>query len=268
VTKLNLNKLEEEQEKLELALKHKLLENPSEQNFQEAYDEIHNFLIEQGKTESIYSENLKWFTRIFVDLCGSGNKILDIGSGNGKLALEMAKKGNSVTGLDVSKIAIRASEERMKKIAPHLQIEFKLGDARKLPFEDNTFNYITSQDLIEHISEDDFKIHLKEVYRVLKTGGSYVFWTPSSLRGGSSLGLHLKEYSISEMDKIIRKTNFNYSWIDIRFYVLKIKVKINQSFMAPVLLYENLLGKLIRFIPDGINKIVVPRLLFQLKKLK
>jgi ubiquinone/menaquinone biosynthesis C-methylase UbiE len=266
VSKLTKNKLEEEQEELELELKHKLLENPSEQNFQEAYDKIHTFLIEQGKSESIYSENLMWFTRIFVDLCGSGNKILDIGSGNGKLAFEMAQKGNSVTGLDISKIAVKTAEERLKRIAPHLQVEFKLGDARKLPFENNIFNYITSQDLVEHISEDDFRIHLNEVYRVLKPGGSYVFWTPSALKGGSSHGLHIKEYTVKDIDTILKTTDFQYLWYDLRFYRLKLKIKISQSLMFPVIAYEKILSKIIKFIPKPINKISIPPLLFQLKK--
>jgi len=260
------NDIKEVQRKLEHELKDHLLEDPSEKNFQEAYDKLHTFFIEHENAASLYPTDLQWFSKIFIDLSGRGNKVLDIGSGNGKLAIAMAQKGNIVTGMDVSKIAIQTAQELLKKNAQDLPVEFKFGDARKLPFEDDTFNYITSQDLVEHISEDDFRIHLKEVYRVLKQGGRYVFWTPSELRGGSSLGLHLKEYTISEMDKIIRSTNFKYSWFDLRFYRIKMKIEINQSFMFPVILYERLLSKVIKFLPEKLNKLMVPRLLFQLTK--
>lgn len=256
----------EVQKKLELELKDRLLQNPSEKNFQEAYDQLHSFFIEHEKAENLYSTDLEWFSKIFVDLCGTGNRILDIGSGNGKLAIAMAQKGNVVTGLDVSRIAVQKAQELHKKNAPDLMVDFKFGDARKLPFEDCIFDYMTSQDLVEHISEADFKVHLNEVYRILKKGGRYVFWTPSKLRGGSSLGLHLKEYTINEMDKIIRETGFKYSWFDLRFYRIKIKVRIKQSFMFPILAYEKFLIKIIRYIPEGLNKILVPRLFFQLKK--
>lgn len=266
MTNTKKNDIKEVQRKLEHELKDHLIKDSSEKNFQEAYDKLHTFFIEHENVESLYPTDLQWFSKIFIDLSGNSNKILDIGSGNGKLAIAMARKGNTVTGLDVSKIAIRTAQEMHRKIASALPVEFKFGDARKLPFEDNSFDYITSQDLVEHISEDDFKVHLKEVYRVLKPGGRYVFWTPSELRGGSSLGLHLKEYTISEMDKIIRNTNFKYSWFDLRFYRIKMKVEISQSSMLPVILYERFLRKVIKFLPEKINKLLVPRLLFQLTK--
>lgn len=260
------NDIKEVQRKLEHELKDHLLEDPSEKSFQEAYDKIHTFFMEHENAESLYPTDLQWFSKIFVDLCGSGNKILDIGSGNGKLAIAMAQKGNSVTGLDVSKIAIRIAQDMHKKIGTDLSVEFKFGDARKLPFQDATFDYITSQDLVEHISENDFRVHLVEVYRVLKPGGRYVFWTPSELRGGSSLGLHIKEYTITEMDKIIRSTKFNYSWFDLRFYKLKLKLELKQSFMTPVIIYERFLSRIVKFLPESLNHLLVPRLLFQLTK--
>ena len=262
----NKNNLKEVQEKLEHQLKDNLLKDPSQKSFQEAYDKIHTFFIEQEKISSIYSTELNWFSKIFIDLSGSGNKVLDIGSGNGKLAISMAQKGNTVIGLDVSKIAVEKASESLKKKSQTLLVEFRLGDARKLPFEDNTFHFITSQDLIEHISEEDFNVHLKEVYRVLKPGGRYLFWTPSALKGGSSHGLHIKEYNLAEIDKIIRQTSFSYSWFDLRFYKVKVKFRLNQSIMFPVIFYEKLLGKIIKFIPGKFKKIFIPPLLFQLKK--
>jgi ubiquinone/menaquinone biosynthesis C-methylase UbiE len=260
------NDIKEVQRKLEHDLKNNLLKDPSEKNFQEAYDKIHAFFIEHENAESLYPTDLQWFSKIFVDLSGRGNIVLDIGCGNGKLAIAMANKGNVVTGLDVSKIAIQTAKELHNNIAPDLPVEFKFGDARKLPFEDQSFEYITSQDLVEHISENDFKEHLREVYRVLKPGGRYVFWTPSKLRGESSLGLHIKEYTITEMDKIIRETKFKYSWFDLRFYKIKLKIEVKQSLMFPVILYERFLSKIIKFLPEKLNQLLVPRLLFQLTK--
>lgn len=266
MTNIAKNNSKQVQEKLELELKDSLLKDPSEKNFQEAYDKLHTFFVDQEQRDSLYPTDLKWFSKIFIELCKSRNKVLDIGSGNGKLAIAMAQNGNTVTGLDVSKIAVHTAQERLKKIAPDLLVDFKQGDARKLPFENNTFDFVTSQDLVEHISEEDFRVHLEEVYRVLKSGGRYVFWTPSELRGGSSLGLHLKEYTISEMDEIIRLTGFSYSWIDLRFYKLKLKVKVPQALMFSVLSYEKLLKKNLRLIPKKLKKFFVPALLFQLKK--
>ena len=49
MSKLITKKLDQEQQKLELALKDKLIEDPSRKNFQEAYDQLHTFFIEQKK---------------------------------------------------------------------------------------------------------------------------------------------------------------------------------------------------------------------------
>ncbi|MEJ2242127.1 MAG: class I SAM-dependent methyltransferase, partial [Candidatus Bathyarchaeota archaeon] len=129
----NQNNLKEVQEKLENELKDNLLKNPSQESFQEAYDKIHTFFIEQEKISSIYSNELNWFSKIFIELSGSGNKVLDIGSGNGKLAISIAEKGNTVIGLDVSKIALDKARERLNNSPQALSVDFRLGDARKLP---------------------------------------------------------------------------------------------------------------------------------------
>lgn len=255
-----------EQEKLENSLKDELLKDSSEQKFSEAYDKIHKFFLEKENVENLYSDKLGWIDNFFLNRCGKGNKILEIGSGNGKLSFAMAEKNNHVIGLDVSNIAISIAQEKLKKSGKHLQVEFKPGDARKLPFNDNTFDFIISQDLVEHITVNDFKIHLSEVYRVLKPGGKYFFWTPSALKGGSSHGLHLKEYNVSELDAILRNTKFTYTWYDLRFYKLKLVVKVSQSLIKPVLLYERALQKIIKFIPKPVDKVFIPPLLFQLKK--
>jgi ubiquinone/menaquinone biosynthesis C-methylase UbiE len=255
-----------EQEKLEHSLKEELLKDSSEENFQKAYDEIHKFFIEKENVESLYSEDLKWIDNFFVKLCGTGNRILDIGSGNGKLAFAMAEKNNEVIGLDISKVAISIAQERQKKLNHELPVVFKHGDARKLLFDDNFFDFIVSQDLVEHITESDFKIHLNEVYRVLKPGGRYLLWTPSALKGGSSHGLHIKEYTLNELDAVINETKFNYTWYDLRFYKLKLIVRIRQSLIYPVKIYEKALKKIIRFIPKPIDKFFIPPLLFELRK--
>ena len=123
-----------------------------------------------------------------------------------------------------------------------------------------------SHDLIEHISEEDFLVHLTEVKRVLKPGGRYLFWTPSRLRGGSSLGLHLKEYTLRELDAIFNHMNFKYTWIDLRLYKFKITFELHQNRLASIKWYEKMLESVIDFFPTPIKKLLVPPLFFCLTK--
>ena len=49
-------------------------------------------------------------------------------------------------------------------------------DLQKIPFEDNTFDIVISEEVMEHIQ--DYNKALDEVYRVLKPGGIYIFTIP------------------------------------------------------------------------------------------
>ncbi|MFO7826180.1 MAG: methyltransferase domain-containing protein [Cyclobacterium sp.] len=101
-----------------------------------------------------------------------GNSLLDLACGQGRHLLELTNRGSyQLFGLDRS----RYLTQRAKTIARKkgVSINFKEGDARKLPYANDSFDYVTilgnSFGYFE-TSEDDVKI-LKEVFRVLKPGG-------------------------------------------------------------------------------------------------
>ncbi len=262
------NELKSLQVELETKLRENLLKNPSEENFKIAYDEIHRFFLKETKREELYSSELRWFSNIFLKKISTGKKVLDIGSGNGKLAVALAKNKNEVVGIDISTIALEMAKNKLEKLSQDhsLSVSFKYGDARDLDFPDQTFDFVVSHDLIEHLTEKDFLPHLSEVERVLKIGGSYLFWTPSRLLSGTSHGLHLKEYTVQEMVKLIKQKKFKQSWIDARFFKLKLIFEIPQNFLPVVIGYEKIVELFIKFIPQPIKKLFAPPLFFCLTK--
>lgn len=60
-------------------------------------------------------------------------KIIDIGCGTGRHAIELTKRGYTVTGIDLSNAQLQRARE--KAAAEHLQIDFQQHDARHLPFK-------------------------------------------------------------------------------------------------------------------------------------
>jgi D-alanine-D-alanine ligase len=101
--------------------------------------------------------------------------ILDLACGQGRHSLELARQGYSnVYGLDRSHYLIRKAKSIMQQEG--LKVNFKEGDARKLPFETDMFDVVmilgNSFGYFES-TEDDVKI-LKEVYRILKPGGIFL----------------------------------------------------------------------------------------------
>ncbi|MBN1255242.1 MAG: methyltransferase domain-containing protein [Deltaproteobacteria bacterium] len=51
-----------------------------------------------------------------------------------------------------------------------------------LPFKDNFFDKVVTVDFIEHITFEDKKLFFVEIYRVLKSGGTAVIFTPNAIR--------------------------------------------------------------------------------------
>ncbi|MFW5886940.1 MAG: methyltransferase domain-containing protein [Bacteroidota bacterium] len=101
--------------------------------------------------------------------------MLDIACGQGRHTQEFAQRGiKNIFGLDRSHYLIRKAKSTSNELG--LNITYKEGDARKLPFNNDTFDYITilgnSFGYFETV-EDDVKI-LKEIIRVLKPYGRFL----------------------------------------------------------------------------------------------
>ncbi|MEJ2134102.1 MAG: methyltransferase domain-containing protein [Desulfofustis sp.] len=113
----------------------------------------------------------------YIDALGvsEGDRILDLCCGQGRHAIELAKRGfSNVEGLDRSHYLINRA--RKIKKTENLQIFFREGDARRLPYVNDSFNAViiagNSFGYFESL-DDDIRV-LKEVLRVLKPGGGFL----------------------------------------------------------------------------------------------
>ncbi len=95
-------------------------------------------------------------------------RILDVGCGTGG-NLEMLEKFGVAEGVDVSDDALEFCKAKGLRVHK--------GLAEKLPFEDESFDVVTALDVIEHL--DDDVAGLKEMNRVLKTGGRTLIFVPA-----------------------------------------------------------------------------------------
>ena len=98
-----------------------------------------------------------------------GQSVLDIGAGPGLLAWELANAvgpEGSVQGLDLSEPMLEMARRRCAQ-QPH--VSFDLGDAGKLPYEDDRFDAVVSTQVFEYIA--DIPGALAGVARVLRPGG-------------------------------------------------------------------------------------------------
>ncbi len=102
-------------------------------------------------------------------------RVLDIGTGSGRLAIELAKaKGNNfdITGLDVSANMLQKAGENAHKSGAGDKIKFVLGNADSLPFPDGYFDLVISYASLHHWFRP--ALVFKEAQRVAKKGGAVI----------------------------------------------------------------------------------------------
>ena len=96
--------------------------------------------------------------------------VLDMATGTGDLAITLLKEaGCSVTGIDVSEKMMEIGKNKIRKKGIHEKIEFVIGSAEQIPFDDSTFDVATVAFGVRNFT--DLNKGLIEMLRVLRPGG-------------------------------------------------------------------------------------------------
>lgn len=144
-----------------------------------------------------------------------GSKALDICCGTGDwtiaLANDVGPEGH-VTGLDFSKNMLSVGEEKVKNLNLD-HVELIHGNAMSLPFEDNTFDYVTIGFGLRNVP--DYQKVLEEMNRVLKPGGMAVcLETSQPTLFGFRQGYYFYfKYIMPLFGKMFAKSYKEYSWL-------------------------------------------------------
>jgi len=110
--------------------------------------------------------------RLILALVGdvSDRRVLDVGCGDGDLAVELSCRGATVTGIDTSTDMIEAARARAKREGT--DISFTVGEAARIPFAPECFDVVVAVTILCFVA--NAAPVFREIARVLRPGGSLV----------------------------------------------------------------------------------------------
>ncbi|WP_459500089.1 class I SAM-dependent methyltransferase [Bacillus sp. C1] len=153
---------------------------------------VSNHLQTRINTHKKYEEQRVDLDEIVIDhlqLQGT-EKVLEVGCANGKFLALLQKKGHKgpLTGLDQSTTMLR--EATMNGAQQHVNIEWKLGDATKLPFPADSYDWIIARHMLYHMT--DVEKNIQGFHKVISPEGRFLATTNSKI-------------SLPRMDEICNK---------------------------------------------------------------
>jgi len=124
-------------------------------------------------------------------------KVLEIGTGSGYGVEIIAPKTTEFLTIDKFVTEVPLSGDLQQKVT------FQQMTVPPIDLPDNTFDFVISFQVIEHIVKDED--YVREIARVLKPGGAFVLTTPNRKMSLTRNPWHIREYSVQELESLLLK---------------------------------------------------------------
>ncbi len=201
---------------LEKQLTKQLLESTADNRW-EVFERCYTTLYSQLEWLNKYIDKNKEISaeilyQDWADLIGApSKKVYEVGSGRGEMISYLASLGHECKATEITR------ERGEKHVSSELDnLEWGVSDGIHLerfdPF--NTYDFVISNQVIEHMHPDDLAEHCKHVRSILKPEGNYIVCAPhvwhdpadisAVFKYDKAIGMHLKEYTNIEIYKLLK----------------------------------------------------------------
>ncbi|GLO66444.1 MULTISPECIES: demethylmenaquinone methyltransferase [Oceanobacillus] len=163
----------------------------------------------------------------------AGETALDVCCGTGDWTVSLAEavgQTGEVIGLDFSQNMLSIAKQKKQDMQLN-QLELIHGNAMELPYEENSFDYVTIGFGLRNVP--DYMTVLKEMYRVVKPGGKVVCIETSqpTLIGYRQAYYFYFKFIMPILGKLIAKSYKEYSWLQESAKDFPGKKKLKEMFL-------------------------------------
>ena len=131
----------------------------------------------------------------------SGTDVLEVAPGPGFLAIEVARLGFHVTGVDISRTFVEIASDHARQAG--VAVDFRQGDASNLPLESELFDLVVCQAAFKNFTQP--VIALDEMHRVLRTGGTAVIQDMHGEASHADIELEVRGMKLSRLNSLMTK---------------------------------------------------------------
>lgn len=183
--------------------------------YQEVYDERlraipHHPLLTRATNQQARERAVAPQLRLIRSFINRDSVFMEVGPGDCALAMAVAQNVRHVYAIDVS-------DGLVQDTARPKNFTLLLSDGISVPVPPNSIDLAYSNQVMEHLHPEDAYDQLRNICTALKPGGAYLCITPNRLSGpwdisrtfdAVATGLHLKEYTITELSRLFRAVGF------------------------------------------------------------
>jgi len=167
------------------------------------------------------------FAETVINHSPSDGKFLEVGTGTGRDAILVAKNTLNirVTAVDLSDEMLKVAKANACRERVDHKINFRMGDAKCLPFDDGSFDAVFSHNMLHHLPEP-YKM-LSEMKRVVKADGAIVIRDLVRHSGlMNALCVHIFAFNYNETMKNEYRKSIQAALCQEEWYELKDRMRV------------------------------------------
>ncbi len=191
-------------------------------------------------TQTVRSmDEFKALARRVAAQLAAGSRVLEVAPGPGYFAIELAKLGDYlVTGLDISHTFVEIARRNAAQAEVH--VDFEQGNASKMPFPDETFDFLLCRAAFKNFSAPIGA--LQEMHRVLKPGGQAIIIDLKKDASNESISEAISAMGLGPVNRLVTKFTFRFMLLKRAYTRRRFEEFVAQTSFASAEIQESPLG--------------------------